>query len=147
MEIVTSILTQLGVNNTFYYQFAIICVLYFISSKFLFVPLQKVLDLRAEKTTKTEKLAGELNEKYKNLKYEYDEKLERTHKSVQENKTNQKKEIERELEYSFKDKESEINDKLDTQKNIVEKEYLSKKNDILGESKNLADELIKRVHG
>ncbi len=147
MEIVTSILTQLGINNTFYIQFAIICVLYFISSRVLFIPLQKVLDLRAEKTTKTEKLAGELNEKYKNLKYEYDEKLERTHKSVQEDKTNKKKEIERELEYSFKEKESEINDKLDAQKEVVEKEYLSKKNDILNESTNLASELIKRVHG
>ena len=147
MEIVTSILTQLGINNTFYYQFAVICVLYFISSKFLFVPLQKVLDLRAEKTTKTEQLAGELNEKYKNLKYEYDERLERTHKSVQEEKNNKKKEIEQELEYTFKDKESEINDKLDLEKELVEKKYLAKKNEILNESSDLASELIKRVHG
>jgi len=147
VEIVTSILTQLGINNTFYYQFAVICVLYFISSKFLFVPLQKVLDLRAEKTTKTEQLAGELNEKYKNLKYEYDERLERTHKSVQEEKNNKKKEIEQELEYTFKDKESEINDKLDLEKELVEKKYLAKKNEILNESSDLASELIKRVHG
>ena len=147
MEIVTSILTQLGINNTFYYQFAVICVLYFISSKFLFIPLQKVLDLRAEKTTKTQELAGELNDRYKNLKYEYDEKLERTHKAVQEEKNSKKKEIEQELEYAYKDKESEINDKLDLEKNVVEKNYLAKKNKILNESSSLASELIKRVHG
>ncbi len=144
---VGDILTQLGINNTVFIQFGIICALYFISKKVLFTPLQKVIELRIEKTTKTEELAGELKSEYENLKYEYDEKIESAYKSTQEEKNNKKKEIEKDLNSKFKSAESDSNKKLEEEKTKIENEFSAKKNSILSEADSLADQLVERIHG
>ncbi len=141
------ILSQLGVDNTVFIQFIVICILFFISSKVLFEPLQRVLMLRAEKTTKTEELAVDLKSEYENLKYEYDEKIEQTYKETQDSKNSKKKDIEKEFDSKYKQLEQESNSKLASEKEKIATEYLAKKNTILSEADTLANQLVEKIHG
>ena len=60
MELIKSILGQLGVNSTFYYQFALVVLTYFVFSNLVLKPLLKILSLRKEKTKGYKELSENL---------------------------------------------------------------------------------------
>jgi F0F1-type ATP synthase membrane subunit b/b' len=72
MELIRSILSQLGVNSTFLYQFMLVVISYFLLSNLVFRPLLKILQTRHSKTKgmkeeaeKFEKEIQEIEEQYR----------------------------------------------------------------------------------
>lgn len=72
MDLISSILTQLGVNSSFLYQFFLVVICYFFLSNLVFKPLLKILQTRHQHTKglkehaeKLEKETQEMEEQYR----------------------------------------------------------------------------------
>ncbi|MFH1222930.1 MAG: ATP synthase F0 subunit B [Pseudomonadota bacterium] len=72
MGMLQSVLSQIGIDRTFFYQlFLVICV-YFVLSKFLFRPILKIMLIRRDKTEGLKKNANSILLESDRLKNEYD---------------------------------------------------------------------------
>ncbi|MCB9094767.1 MAG: hypothetical protein H6621_06835 [Halobacteriovoraceae bacterium] len=145
METILGIFEQLAINGTVFIQLLVVFVIYFIGKFAFFGPLQNIIEERIEKTKKTETLARDLEDKVENLKAEYESKLEHTHKAVQQKKSEEKKKIEKEFEGLYRSNEEEINKKLEESKKKALEELEKQKLQILGQSKQLADDLVSKL--
>jgi len=74
MELLNSIFSQLGINKTFFIQFALVLVSCAVLSKLLFNNVLATLILRDSKVKGARKDAGELMFEYDSAKKEYDSK-------------------------------------------------------------------------
>lgn len=91
MELLRSIIDQLGLNNTFFIQFVLVSISVIILSNFAFNKVLEILVLRDNKTRGAKKRSEELMFEHEGFKKEYDLKW-----SVYEQKADQLKELGRE---------------------------------------------------
>jgi F-type H+-transporting ATPase subunit b len=77
MDQVTSILRQLGVNNTFWIQLGYFFVCYIFMSQFLFKPYMKNLEFRKKNTTVNNDEATKLNSSIGHLAMDYQGQVKR----------------------------------------------------------------------
>jgi F-type H+-transporting ATPase subunit b len=59
MELLKSIFAQIGINKTFYVQFALVAVVYYFLSKFMFRPILTILVTRKHKVLGLKRMADE----------------------------------------------------------------------------------------
>ena len=74
MDIVTGILTQLGVNSTFFIQLGIFMVVFVFTWKVAFSPYYRAFEAREARTTGSEEAANDLLKQTEALEKEYQEK-------------------------------------------------------------------------
>ncbi|PIS11395.1 MAG: hypothetical protein COT73_04250 [Bdellovibrio sp. CG10_big_fil_rev_8_21_14_0_10_47_8] len=67
-----TILHQLGLNQSFFFQFIIFAIAYLVLSQIVFAPYTKAFTQREEKTKGGEELAGEYKHKADELKAQYE---------------------------------------------------------------------------
>jgi F0F1-type ATP synthase membrane subunit b/b' len=139
------IFTQLGVDESLPYQFAIILIA-FILAHFLFLgKLQKILEVREEQTVKLESSADETIEKVSTMQNEYKLKIEEANRSALKKATDQKQSITQKYTVQYKKKKKEMNTFVDDSRNGFRKEVAENKAGYLAESEALAQSLVKKI--
>lgn len=145
MDVILEIFQQLSINLTVFIQLIFVFIMYLFCKFFLFNKLQEVIELRIEKTKKTEESASNLNEKFDVLKKEYDEKLEDTFRKVQDYKSLEKSKCDTELLEVYKREEKEVEEFVTKSKDAVAKEIAEYKDQVMSKSNELANELINKI--
>jgi F-type H+-transporting ATPase subunit b len=77
------ILSKLGVDYTFFYQFIIFCVAYIAVSRLLFKPYQKAYHKRLEVTFGHQEVAEKLNAQSQELHIQYEAKAREVNSKIQ----------------------------------------------------------------
>lgn len=145
MEQLQAIADQLGINQSFIYQFIIVLVMFFVTKTVFYNVLQKVLDERVGKTTKLDGEADHLIAKAEKIESEVEEKLKDTNKESMEVLTTKKSEIAKVLDQKYKTEEAKVNKEVEEKTNAVLAEVEAQKAQVLGESKNLAESLVNKL--
>jgi F0F1-type ATP synthase membrane subunit b/b' len=139
------IFTQLGVDDSLPYQFAIILIV-FIIANFLFLgKLQNVLEVREEKTVKLENSADETLEKVTSMQNEYKSKMDNANRAALKTSTDKKQELNLKYTAQYKQSEKEVNAFVDQSRNDFGKEVASNKDKYLAESEALAQSLVQKI--
>jgi F0F1-type ATP synthase membrane subunit b/b' len=139
------IFTQLGVDDSLPYQFAIILIV-FVVANFLFLgKLQNVLEVREEKTVKLENSADETLEKVTSMQNEYKSKMDNANRAALKTSTDKKQELNQKYTAQYKQSEKEVNAFVDQSRNDFGKEVASNKDKYLAESEALAQSLVQKI--
>ena len=139
------IFTQLGVDESLPYQFAIILIA-FILAHFLFLgKLQKILEVREEQTVKLESSADETIEKVSTMQNEYKTKIDEANRTALKKSTDQKQSITQKYTEQYKQTEKEMNTFVDDSRNGFRKEVAENKAGYLAESETLAKSLVQKI--
>jgi F0F1-type ATP synthase membrane subunit b/b' len=139
------IFTQLGVDSSLPYQFAVLAVA-FILANFLFLgKLQEVLEVREEKTVKLENSADETLEKVTTMQTEYKAKLDEANRIALKNATEKKQKISQKYTDQYKATEKELNQFVDSSRAEFGKEVESNKAKYLAESEVLSQSLVQKI--
>lgn len=139
------IFTQLGVDDSLQYQFAIIVVV-FIIAHFLFLgKLQNVLEVREEKTVKLENSADETVEKVTAMQTEYKLKMDDANRLALKIATDKKQSMTQKYTDHYKLSEKEVNSLVDNSRNDFRKEVADNKANYLSESDKLAESLVQKI--
>jgi len=139
------IFTQLGVDSSLPYQFAVLTIA-FIASNFLFLgKLQGVLEVREEKTVKLENSADETLEKVTSMQNEYKAKIEEENRLALKNSTDKKHTITLKYTDQYKSTEKELNSLVDNSRNEFSKEVSSSKEKYLAEADVLSQSLVQKI--
>lgn len=145
METVQAIFDQLGIDSSFFYQFAVVVVM-FILTKILFLnKLQFVLEKREEKTSKLEDGAGETLDKANQILTDYQAKIEHAYQLSQAELTEHKQNVMHKENARLKQAQAENDKKTELAKNKVKEEYEAKKSSVLKDSDELAQLLVGKV--
>lgn len=145
MDKIISVFKQLGVNESVVYQFLVVLVVYFLA-KYLFLDhLQKLLDLREDKTVNLEGEAEEQFAQVEKEQQEYKEKMISVNKALKEKLDAKKAEVIKVEEAKYKKEEHEVNTYIEASRKEVEKEIADKKEVILKEAEQLSTNLVQRL--
>ena len=139
------IFTQLGVDDSLPYQFAVLAVA-FIIANFLFLgKLQEVLEVREEKTVKLENSADETLEKVTSMQGDYKTKVEEANRIALKNATEKKQKITQKYTEQYKTTEKELNQLVDSSRSAFSKEVASNKDKYLAEAEVLSQSLVQKI--
>jgi F0F1-type ATP synthase membrane subunit b/b' len=139
------IFTQLGVDDSLPYQFAIIVVV-FVIAHFLFLgKLQSVLEIREEKTVKLENSADETVEKVTAMQSEYKTKMDDASRTALKIATDKKQSMTQKYTEQYKQSEKELNSLVDNSRNEFRNEVAANKAGYLSESDKLAESLVQKI--
>jgi F0F1-type ATP synthase membrane subunit b/b' len=145
METFVAIFTQLGVDSSLPFQF-IILVLAFISANFLFLgKLQRVLEVREERTVKLESAADDTIEKVNQMQSEYKSKIDEASHLAMKKAAEKKNLLSQKFHGQYKVIEKEINNEVDQSRAQFGHEVKMSKEKLLAESETLADSLVKKI--
>jgi len=138
-------LKQLGADQTLLHQFVIVILMYVIA-KFTFLDhLLKVITNREEKTVKLEGNVDKQFTTINEMANEYKTKISLANKTSREKVEENKKEISKTLEEKFRSEEKVISDFVDNTRVDLEKELAVKKDVLLNEAEQLANELVQKI--
>ncbi len=139
------IFTQLGVDDSLPYQFAVLAIA-FILANFLFLgKLQEVLEVREEKTVKLENSADETLEKVTSMQSDYKAKVEEANRIALKNATEKKQKITQKYTEQYKATEKELNQLVDSSRSAFSKEVASNKDKYLAEAEVLSQSLVQKI--
>jgi F-type H+-transporting ATPase subunit b len=142
---IIDIFKQLGVDVSYFYQFAIFCVSFFLLKKTFFNKLQEVLERRESRTTKLAEDANLKISQAEDLSAKYNEMVD-----VIRVKTSETISIKRDGFLSnSKDEIAEVEDKttqhVDKEINVYKEELVGKRASLLSTTDTLASELINKL--
>jgi len=145
MDLVLKILVQLGADKSFFYQLAIILIV-FVIARFLFIDhLQAVIERREDKTVKLEGDAEKQFDEINKIQDEYKQKIQGASKEMRAKLESNKNEIIKKQEARYRSNEAEINAYLDKTRAEVEAEINEKKEEVMAEADKLAANLVKKL--
>lgn len=145
MDAVVGVLNKLGMDGTVFYQFAIFCAIYFISVPLFIKKLQEVIEKRDANTTLLRDHSMKELESCKELEEEYRKKLEEAQRALQQTYHQGKVEVLQNEKAKIKDVEDQLDQKIESEKKQFVEELDQKKVQLLGETKELAGQLIQRL--
>jgi len=145
MDILTTVLSALGVNQTVYIQF-VITIIFLALARYIFVnDLLRVLETRSLGTHGAENDAEKYSQEAAAAKNRYEKMLNEKVLEVNNEYSDQRKKIVDEIEGSFKAEETKIiaeyQGTMNVKKNELDKVRQSLKKDI----QTLADELLAKI--
>lgn len=147
MDQVLSILIELGVDHTFYYQLALIIFLFITLSHFVWKPFLQIAELRDEKTEKTESRAKELGEKSQAALVKYREKIGQVHLEAvgifNDIKTTAKAQEKKWIEEA----EGKFREEMKVAKSTLERELTESMDNLQLESNKLGNEMAEKFLG
>jgi len=145
MGTIYKVLESLAIDHTFFYQFAIVVVLYLILRSLLFGKLQEVLDLREAKTTKMESGANEKIQMAEKLAQQYKDKIAQAKQEAFQIITKNKDEIISREAVKIKSHEEKVEAEIAVKRSEFEKEIESKKENIMKQAVSLSQELVNKI--
>jgi len=145
MDAILNIFKSLDIDQTFFVQFGIVTVLYFVMRSLLFGKLQEVLDLREEKTTKMEDGAADKLTKAEKLAKEYKEKIDGARGEAFKIVTSHKDSVMNREAANIKEHESKLEAVAEGKRVDFEKEISQKREAIMKEADSLSQELVTKI--
>ena len=145
MDMFLDIFKQLSANESLWYQFGIVIVMFFVT-KFLFLNhLQEVIQKREEKTVDLDGDAEKQFEEINKIQTEYKATIQKANKEIKEKIDTEKMSIVKTHEANYRNQEKEINEFIDNSRKEVEVEIANKKNEILGQADQLSSNLVEKI--
>ena len=142
---ILNVFTKLGVDQTIFYQFAIVVVLYFVLKNLFFNKLKEVIVLREEKTTKLEGEANAKLQESQRMADSYKAKMDKIYLESQEKFRERKSK----LAYEEKEKLDSFEDKLqhdyETHMHKLSDEMKMKKADAFKKTEELSHSLVNKL--
>jgi F0F1-type ATP synthase membrane subunit b/b' len=145
MDTINQILSQLGANFTFVYQFLVLTVFFAVMKYFVFDKLQFVLENRIEKSSNLETSADEKFEQINELAQKYTVEIESAYVEAQKNLNKEKTVFTIEKDKVFKSKEVEMESFINENREVIIKEIAAKKTEILKDTGALADDFVNKI--
>lgn len=145
MEKLVSVLGQLGVDSSIYYQLVVSVVLFFLLKYVLFEKLKSVILLREEKTTGLSEDADAIFAKADQLANDYHRQLTEANKKAQMEFTNKKLEIVKRYQALIKKADDEAAEEYTQQVKKLEAEYEEVRKKVLLEAEALAGHLVRKL--
>lgn len=145
MDTIVGIFEQLGANSSVLYQFLIFVVVFLVSRFGFFGHLQKILDLREERTTKLEGSAEAKLDEVNKLVSEYKMKIIDANRSAKNELDEAKKSIVKEEELRYRAEEEQVSKYIESARVEFHKELEGKKAEIMKEAQGLANTLVAKV--
>ncbi len=140
-----AIITQLGLNDSFFYQFIIFCIAYVALSRWAFAPYNLALTQREQKTVGGEELAVELAKETQDLKTKYEVKARQVSGEVKSIFDEHRTAAQKEQERIVFEARSEANKTIDTVRKKVETEISQAKTQLKAEVSQISQEMIKKL--
>lgn len=145
MSGIIKMFTQLGVDQTLFYQLIIFVALFFILKLLLFKKLQFVIDEREGKTTLLEKGANNKFAEAEKLAENYKSNLDKSYEEAQQNFDSKKVEINQVNSEKISETEKQIEKKISSKLEAFEKELSEKQEIVISQAPGLAAELAKKL--
>lgn len=145
MDTLLKIFKSLGVDESFFVQFAIVVSLYWLLKTLLFSKLQFVLELRESKTTKREDEANKKFQQADNLALKYKETIEKVQQEAHLVVTSKREESEKKMRDQIKEKSKQLEKELEEKRSAAQNEIDSKRTSVLAQADALANELIQKL--
>ena len=147
MDQVSSILKQLGVDNTLWIQLGYFVVCYFFMSQFLFKPYMKNLEFRKKNTKVNNEEATKLNSTIENLAMDYQGQVKRQNEKGAAIYDKLKGEGLAEEERLLSAAKKEANDVLDQIKKKIQADMIEARESLKAQSPILSKMIASRVLG
>ena len=141
MELINSIFEQLGINKTFYIQLFLVSVSVVVLSKFVFNRVLETLILRDEKTRLAKKEAEELVFEHDRIKKEYDIKWNDYENRAKQIRVSKIDEYKRKADADIRSSKEKMNELLEQNRAVVQKELSLELVKLNGNSKILIDQI------
>lgn len=139
------ILTQLGIDQSFFYQFGVFIVVFFALKVVLFNKLLTVIEIREEKTTKLVDNAEGKSQEAEKLAAQYEETINTTHQEVMAKASVAKEAFKKAESSRMKEGEEKVSQDYAQKRAQAESEVQSSKDAILSQSNQLANDLVSRL--
>jgi len=147
MESLYRILNQLGVNETFYIQFALIVVLFCILEVLVWKPLLKVFILRDQKTTEARKSAHDFEIKARDAQAEYKKRMDKIRLEASGIYGEIKEEALKREKGIIKSAEAEYRAKVGAAREEIGKELKSIQSSLQADAQQLASLIVEKALG
>ncbi|MBN1114912.1 MAG: hypothetical protein JXA66_06190 [Oligoflexia bacterium] len=148
MELLRNILNQLGVNSSFFYQFALVVIVYMILSRAIFKPLLAILVTRREKTAGKKLKADELAAQTEKIQADYNRMWMELEDKAFAKRDEIHAEAAKEVKSILRQAYDEADSYISGQKSIIEKNMHGAETEldkyIPGLAENVRDALIER---
>ena len=147
MDILTNLITTIGLDKSFFYQFAIIAITYFVTKKLFLQPYYNLLQKRQDLTKGKEVGSKKLEQNIEELKETYEQKAAKIHKDFQSVYSEIKKQAER----NFGEQKQNITEKQLVQtaqkRNHLVEEQAKQDKELEKDIPNLAQSLVEKIKG
>jgi F0F1-type ATP synthase membrane subunit b/b' len=139
------ILKQLGTDQSIFYQFVVIIVVYAIA-KFVFINhLQALLDTRDDKTLKLEGSTEKQFEEIEKIQTAYKEKIRVANKDLKGKLEAGKADIAKKYESEYRSSADEISNFIENSKKEIEADIKGKREKVLADAESLANNLVQKI--
>ena len=145
METILTILKSLDIDQTFFIQLGLVCLLYAFLRNLLFSKLQEILDLRESKTTKMEDGANAKNAQAEKLSNDYKAGIDKARSEALTIVTSKKNEVTNREGEKIKAHDKKLEEELGVKRSEFSKELESKKESIMQQADSLSQELVTKI--
>lgn len=145
MDTIYTVLNSLEIDSSFFIQFILVTVLYFVLRALFLNNLQEVIELREDNTTRMESGADKKIIEAEKVAAEYKAKIEEARSEAFKLISNRKEEVIARETKKFKEHEAVLESELNTKKNKFEQELEEKKKDIMTQAQGLSEELVNKI--
>ncbi len=145
MDQLLQIFTQLGVDQSIFYQFGVFIFIFFILKIILFDELLFVVETREARTTKLESLAKVKFDKADKLAAQYSEKIESFNEEAQNNLNQNKEKIEKEKASKIKMEETRLIENFEEKKSQLITEMTAQKEIVMKDATELSENLVQKL--
>lgn len=145
MDALAAIFKQLGADISFYYQFAIFTVFFFVLKPILFNKVQEVVELRENKTTKLDSNADSKYEEAEELSKQYDERVKSVNTEAFDKFNSKKNQAQEEKNSLINTKRAELDKVYDEKRAALLKEVGEKRSEVLDKAQGLSEELLNKL--
>lgn len=142
---ILNVFTKLGVDQTIFYQFAIVVVLYFILKNLFFNKLKEVIVLREDKTTKLEGQANAKLQQSQKMADNYKSKMDKIYLESQEKFRERKSKLAHEEKEKLDHFEDKLQNDYETQMHKLSDEMKVKKADAFKKTEELSHSLVNKL--
>ena len=144
MDQLLQIFTQLGVDQSIFYQFGLFLTLFLVLKAVLFDRLLFVLEVREAKTTKLENSAKAKLDEANQLAAEYDSQRESLHQELQKRLTEDKKEIDEKQSAAAKREEAALFKDFTEKKSQLVEQMSAQREKVMRNTDELSRELVRK---
>lgn len=145
MEMLQTILGQLNINSSVFTQFAVVFALFIVAKYLFYSKLQEILENRHQQTTGLESQADATFEKVEVLKVEYENKMSGARLKAQAQLKEAKQTIIKKLDDKYSERETIVENRIEEANQKITGEVNSQKESLLGQSQNLANDLVAKI--
>ena len=145
MDQLLQIFTQLGVDQSIFYQFGLFCILFLVLKSVLFDRLLFVLEVREAKTTKLESSAKAKLDEANRLATEYNSQIESFNQELQKRLTESKKEIDKKQADAIKKEEAVLSKDFAEKKSQLVEQMSAQGKKVMHGADELSRELVRKL--